>query len=80
MAAGCAIVSFQGSAKLLTHEVNGIVVPDANFQIMAKAIVRLLRNQELANSLGKNARQSVAGYDWRCLAERTEKIYRGLMK
>lgn len=75
MAAGCAIVSFEGSAKLLTHEVNGIVIPDANIQMMAEAIVRLLRNQELADSLGANARQSVAEYDWRCLAERIEIIY-----
>jgi glycosyltransferase involved in cell wall biosynthesis len=80
MAAGCAIVSFQGSAKLLTHEVNGIVIPDDNFQIMAEAIVRLLRNKELADSLGENARQSVAEYDWHCLAERIEKIYRDFVK
>ena len=80
MAAGCAIVSFRGSAKLLTHEVNGIIVPDANIQIMAEAIVRLLRNQELADSLGENARRSVAEYDWRCLAERIDKIYRDFVK
>jgi len=80
MAAGCAIVSFQGSAKLLTHEVNGIVVPDANIRIMAEAIVRLLRNRELADRLGENARQSVVQYDWRCLAERVEKIYKDFVK
>lgn len=80
MAARCAIVSFEGSAKLLTHEINGIVVPDADSTLMAEGIVRLLRNRELAERLGKEARQSLVGlYDWPSLAGRIEEIYWNLM-
>ena len=41
MAAGKAIVSFAGSAKLLEHEVTGLIVPNRDIAAFAKAIVRL---------------------------------------
>ncbi len=80
MAARKAVACFEGSAKLLEHEVNGLIVENGNAQQMADAIVRLLRDDMLARRLGEAARESLIGkYDWPSLAAKTEAIYDGLV-
>ena len=71
-----AIVSFAGSAKLLQHEVNGLVVENGNTEAMATAIVRLIRDPSLRRQLGEHARETVVGhYDWQSLAVDLEQTY-----
>lgn len=80
MAAKKAIVSFEGSAKLITHNHNGIIVKNADVSAMAASICELLVNAELRQKLGDNALSTLINkYDWCSLARKTEKIYYRLM-
>jgi glycosyltransferase involved in cell wall biosynthesis len=76
MAAEKAIVCFQGSAKLLKDNINGLVVEDGNIDLFADSIVRLLLHDSLRDELGRNAKETVIGkYDWPSLCRKLEKVY-----
>ena len=79
MAAAKPIVSFAGSAKLLRHEDNALVVPDGDVAAFAGAVHRLLEDDYLAGRLGANARQLVRGQSWAAVAERVEAVYARLV-
>jgi glycosyltransferase involved in cell wall biosynthesis len=76
MAAGLPIVSFEGSAVPLRHEVNGLCVPDGDTAAMAEAIERLLTDRALARTLGDAARAQVRReFSWEQMAARVEQVY-----
>lgn len=76
MAAGKAIVSFEGSAKLLRHRYNGVIIENGRIKPMAEAIVALLQNPDQRTRLGRNARASIRGrYDWPTLSRGLEQLY-----
>jgi glycosyltransferase involved in cell wall biosynthesis len=77
MAAGLPIVSFEGSAAPLRHEVSGLCVPDGDTAAMADAMQRLLTDGALARSLGAAAREQVRReFSWEQMAARVERVYR----
>lgn len=79
MAAGKAIVSFEGSAKGLKNMYNAITVKNDDWQEFGKGIMKLLIDRRLALELGENAQKTIQGnFDWSSLAKKIEKIY-GLM-
>lgn len=81
MASGKPVVSFAGSAKLITHEENGLVACADNPSAFAAATVRLLGDVTLAGRLGSNARRLVeTGYTWDVAAAKTELIYESLLE
>ena len=76
MAAARGIVSFAGSAKLLRHEVTGLVVPNRDKEAFARAIVRLVDEPSLARSLGSAARAEVIDTaTWDRAALNCERVY-----
>jgi len=76
MAAGKPIVTFQSSGKILTDGVTGLVIEDGNLQAFADAILILLNNPILGNTLGANAREIVkAKYNWMNIAGELEDVY-----
>jgi len=76
MAAGKAIVAFEGSAKLLEDQVTGLVVPNRDVEGMADAILQLACDADLRERLGRNARERILGnFDWRTLCTKVEGIY-----
>jgi glycosyltransferase involved in cell wall biosynthesis len=76
MAAGKAIVTFEGSAKGLKHMFNAIVARNDNWEELGKGILTILKNHSLAAELGKNAKKTIDGnFDWNSLAKKIEKIY-----
>jgi glycosyltransferase involved in cell wall biosynthesis len=80
MAAKKAIVSFEGSAKLLTHGINGLVVRNGDIIQMSEAIVKLLKDAELRQKLGENAQNTMLDqYEWNILCKRIETIYAHVM-
>lgn len=80
MAAGKAIVSFQGSAKSLCHGYNGYVARNHDVDDLAAGIDLLLDREDIRTALGQRARDSIAGvYDSRTIAEATAMIYRELI-
>jgi glycosyltransferase involved in cell wall biosynthesis len=80
MAAGKAIVSFAGSAKLLEHEVTGLVVPNRDIAAFANAIVRLSDDPSLALRLGAAARELILDTSsWDKAAARCESVYASVL-
>jgi hypothetical protein len=76
MAAGNAIVSFEGSAKCLCHGFNGYVAKNGDTADLAHGIALLLSDPSLRSTLGARARESLRGvYDWDTLARATAIIY-----
>jgi glycosyltransferase involved in cell wall biosynthesis len=76
MAAGKPIVSFAGSAKRLADMVHGLIVPDGDTQAFARAIDRLLNDNELARRLGMSGRDFVrSGLSWDAAAVQVEAVY-----
>jgi len=59
MAAGLPIVCCRSSAHPLTHQYNGLIVPDNDVEAFAAAILRLMKDPELRRNLGANARRTV---------------------
>jgi len=76
MAAGCAIVSFAGSAKALCHGYNGYVAKGDDVYDFAAGISLLLANKEFATTVGARAKETILGnFDWHSIALATAKIY-----
>jgi 1,2-diacylglycerol 3-alpha-glucosyltransferase len=80
MAAGKAIVSFEGSAKLLSNGFNGIVVKDFDIKGMANAIIKVLKDPRLRRDLGSEAKRTILEkYEWKILSRKVERVYMSLL-
>jgi glycosyltransferase involved in cell wall biosynthesis len=78
MAAGCPVVATPvgGIPDLVTHDVNGLLVPPGNPQALADALQRILRDRALAARLGNAARQTIANrFNAERSLERLEQVY-----
>jgi glycosyltransferase involved in cell wall biosynthesis len=76
MAAGKPIVSFRGSAPVLEHGRNGIIVADSDVQGFADAIQLLLEAPEFGRELGAAARRDVdETFTWQRVAQQVESAY-----
>lgn len=78
MACGKAVVGsdISGINDVITHGVNGILVPPKNPKALADALIQLLEDKGLRRKLGWNARQlMVEKYSWQMIAEKIEKVY-----
>jgi len=81
MAAGNAIVACRSAAYPLTHEHNGLIVPDNDENAFAEALLQLMRNPRLRAELGRNARETiVTQHDPAHVAEQLENIALQLVK
>jgi glycosyltransferase involved in cell wall biosynthesis len=81
MAAGRAIVAFEGSAKGLRNLYNGLVVPDHDWERFGEGILTLLKDSDLARNLGETARAGIVGmFDWATLAKGISVLYAGLSR
>jgi len=81
MAAGKPIVSFEGSAKGLSHMVNALVVESDDWKKFGDNILRLINDKSLSKKLGLNARESITGkLDWNTIVLTIEKIYASILK
>ena len=80
MMAGKAIVSFEGSAKLLSDGIDGLIVQNEDVEQMAASIITLSNDTDLRKRLGENARKTVTkGYDWDVLSGKIENVYKYLL-
>ena len=59
MAAGKAAVACTSAAYPITHEHDGLIVPDNDEEAFAEALLRLMTNPALRAELGKNARETI---------------------
>ncbi len=80
MAAGKAIVSFAGSAKLLQHEETGLIIKDGEIRSFANAVIRLLDNPDIAVVMGKKAQQFVQEkHGWNSKAKKIMNFYTSML-
>jgi glycosyltransferase involved in cell wall biosynthesis len=80
MMAEKAIVGFEGSAKLLTHGVDGMVIRNGDVAQMAEAIISLLHDPDARIRLGRQARRTAREkYDWSFLSKQVANIYSALL-
>jgi glycosyltransferase involved in cell wall biosynthesis len=83
-AAACALAlvasDVPGCRQVVTHEVDGLLVPARNADALAQAIARLLDDATLRLRLGAAAREkTVAEFDERIVIDRTLTVYRELL-
>lgn len=77
MAAGRPVVSFAGSARIVTHRVDGLVVENENVQAYADAMLELVYNPELGKALAAAGLKLMqTRYCWRSAARKTLSVYR----
>jgi glycosyltransferase involved in cell wall biosynthesis len=77
LASGKVIIasSVGGIPEVITHNINGLLVPEKESQSLAQSIIDVLINDELKSKLEKEARKSSRKYDLKIIAEKFKKIY-----
>ena len=65
-----------GIPSVIQHGYNGLLVPPNDPKALAEATLRVLKNEDLRQQLGKNGRKLAEQHDWSLVAEQTEKLYR----
>jgi glycosyltransferase involved in cell wall biosynthesis len=58
---------------------NGVFTKTGDEKDLAEKIVHLLKNEDVRNVMGENAREKVGDYSWDGVAEETENVYRRLV-
>jgi phosphatidylinositol alpha-mannosyltransferase len=81
MAAGVPVVAsnIEGFAGVITDEVNGVLVKPKDSDVLAAAILRLLRNPALRKELGSAGQDQAAHYSWDNIARRVLSYYERLL-
>ena len=73
--------NIDGITEQITDGINGILVPPTNSSALAKAIMRVLNNKELARTMGLVARKKVEQeFSVQRMVAETEKVYLSLLK
>ena len=79
MASGKSIVATNvasGSEEMVEHGKTGFLVPPADSEALARAILKLISDYELAYRMGKRAREVVEKrYDWNVVAKKYYNVY-----
>jgi len=82
MAAGAAVVATDvgGTAEALVDGKNGLLIPPADPQVMAAAIVHLIDNPPLARELGNQAKRTISDrFSLDRMVGATESLYDDLL-
>ena len=64
-----------GMADVVEDDVNGLLVPAADAEILAEQIERLCQSRELRKRLGVAAQETMRRYTWARIAEKVEKVF-----
>ena len=77
MAVGKPIVAtnIEGYNSVMTHGVEGLLVPPRNEEMLAQALVSLLTNESLRQEMGARARLKAIEYSWEHIAQRVLNYY-----
>lgn len=81
MATGKPIVASDigGIPDALEDGYNGILVHPKNIEQLSSSILNILNNDQLRDDMGKNGLNLSKKYDWKIIADETEKIYNNLL-
>ncbi len=77
MAIGKPIVAsdIDGYASLMTHGVEGLLVPPKDEKALAQALISLMANESLRQQMAARERLTAEGYDWKHVAQRVLDYY-----
>ncbi|MFX0140589.1 MAG: glycosyltransferase family 4 protein, partial [Candidatus Hodarchaeota archaeon] len=64
-----------GIKEILKHEINGILINPSDQLELYDQIDKLLKNKELREKLGKEAKRSVQKFDWKKIIFKVNEIY-----
>ena len=80
MAAGKAVVAFEGSAKILKHLDTGYIVTNGDMSSLADGIITCLSDEQLRKQLGAKAREVIIeSYNWDHMAARVAEVFEQLV-
>ena len=82
MAVGKPIVAsnIEGYANVLSHGVEGLLVPPKNAEKLAEALVSLMSDESLRQQLGANGWHRATEYSWESVAQRVLDYYVRVLK
>ncbi len=77
MALGKPVVAsnIDGYASIMTHGVEGLLVPPKDEKAFAQALVSLMANESLRQQMGARGRLTAGGYDWKHIVQRIFDYY-----
>ena len=77
LAAGKAIVASHvgGIPEIITHNMNGLLVPEKDSRSLAQSIIAILSNSTLQSKLERGAKIISKNYDLKIVAEKFNKLY-----
>lgn len=80
--AGLAVIApdFGIMKETINHQINGLLVPPQNAELLGAAISSLLRDDALREVLAHNGAQTVKEYDIRSVAPKMASIYQSVLK
>ncbi len=80
MAAGCPVITTDISGTVYAAGNAGIVVKNKSVEELADAIVKVLKNKKLQEEMSRKGLQHVKKFQWKNIAEMTEKIYKKVLE
>jgi len=69
-----------GIPEVFTDGVNALLYPPGDDDAMAKAIIRLIQDRELAKKISVNAIETAKRFTWETAAERTLRVYEEVLR
>ena len=77
MALGKPVVAsnIDGYASIMTHGVEGLLVPPRDGKALAQALVSLMASESLRQQMGARGRLTAAEYDWKRIVQRVVDYY-----
>jgi phosphatidylinositol alpha-mannosyltransferase len=77
MAAGKPVVAsnIEGYANVLAHNVDGLLVPPGDNEMLAQALISLLTDESLRREMGARGRVKALEYSWERIAQNVLKYY-----
>ncbi|GAI93267.1 unnamed protein product, partial [marine sediment metagenome] len=67
--------NIDGYASLVTHGVEGLLVPPKDKKMLAQALITLMASQSLRQEMGARGRVKAADYSWEYIARRVLDYY-----
>ncbi len=81
MATGKPIVAsnIEGYASVVTHGVEGLLVPPRDDRLLAESLLSLMRDEPLQRKMGQNGLRTAQNYSWEFVAARVMDYYMRLL-
>ena len=68
-----------GIPSIVTHGVNGLLVPPRDEITLARTVVNLMEDEDKLLEMGRNGRRIAEAYEWREIVKKIEELYREVL-